>query len=363
MIKIILVVGARPNFMKAAPILRAFKKYRDVKVILVHTGQHYDYEMSDAFFKDLGIRRPDIHLGIGKGSRFEQMNRIQKRFKKVLAKEQPDYLIVVGDVTSTLACAKAAYARNIKVAHVEAGLRSFDRSMPEEVNRVKTDAVSTLLFVSQKDAVRNLKREGIKAEKIFEVGDVMVDNLFYEIQKKENKGRRSKYVKPYCVLTLHRAGNVDDKVTLTRIMQGVCKVAEMLPVYFPVHPRTENQLKKFKIEMPLNVHRLNPLGYRDFLSLYRQANFVMTDSGGLQLETSVLNVPCLTLRNTSERLNTVTRGTNVLVGSDPKKIFNEAVKILKGKCKRSRLGKTWDGKASERIVKILKEHCSEKGIR
>lgn len=350
--KIVNVVGARPNFMKIAPIMRAMERYPEITPILVHTGQHYDGNMSDAFFKDLEILKPDVHLGVGSGTHAVQTARIMERFEKVLLKEKPDLVLVVGDVNSTLACALVASKLHIKVAHVEAGLRSLDRRMPEEINRVLTDHLSDFLFTTCEAANKNLVKEGISSDKVFLVGDVMIDTLLYNIQKLRNKNRpRSKYA----VLTLHRPSNVDNKDIFEGISKALNKIAEHILIIFPIHPRTKKQIKQFGFEKYYNgnIKLLEPVGYLDFLRLYQGAKFVLTDSGGIQEETTVLDIPCLTIRENTERPITIEQGTNVLVGTDEEKIVEEAQKILRGERKRRKILKYCDGKASQRIVKIL----------
>jgi UDP-N-acetylglucosamine 2-epimerase (non-hydrolysing) len=350
--KIINVVGARPNFMKIAPIMRAMRPYRKIKPFLVHTGQHYDANMSDAFFKDLELPKPDIHLEVGSGTHAVQTARVMERFEKVLFKEKPDLVLVVGDVNSTLACSLAASKLHIKVAHIEAGLRSFDRRMPEEINRVLTDQMSDLLFTTCEDANRNLAKEGIAQDKVFLVGDVMIDTLLYYMKKDSlSEADKAEYV----VVTLHRPSNVDDKDTFERISSALNKIARSIPIIFPVHPRTRRQIKRFGFEKYYNgnIKLLEPLGYLDFIKLYPKAKMVLTDSGGIQEETTVLDIPCLTIRENTERPITITQGTNILVGTDEKKIVKEAQKILRGERKRRKTIKYWDGKAADRIVKVL----------
>jgi len=350
--KIINVVGARPNFMKIAPIMRVMKRYRNIDPILVHTGQHYDANMSDAFFKDLELPKPDIHLEVGSGTHAAQTARVMERFEKVLFKEKPDLVLVAGDVTSTLACALAASKLRIKVAHVEAGLRSFDRRMPEEINRVLTDQMSDFLFTTCEDADRNLAREGIAQDKVFLVGDVMIDTLLYYIKKDSLSGADEAQ---YAVVTLHRPSNVDDKDTFERISSALNKIARSIPIIFPVHPRTRGQIKRFGFEKYYNgnIKLLDPLGYLDFIKLYSKAKMVLTDSGGIQEETTVLDIPCLTIRENTERPITIKQGTNILVGTDENRIVKEAKKILRGERKRRKTIKYWDGKAADRIVKIV----------
>lgn len=350
--KIINVVGARPNFIKIAPLMRVMKHNLKINPILVHTGQHYDGNMSDIFFKDLDIPQPDIHLEVGSGTQAIQTARIMERFEGVLLKEMPDLVLVVGDVNSTLACALAASKLCIKVAHVEAGLRSFDRRMPEEINRVIVDHLSDFLFTTCEDANKNLFREGISADKVFLVGNVMIDTLIYNIKKlKDENFAQSKYA----VLTLHRPSNVDNKDTFEHVSRALQKIAKHINIIFPIHPRTRGQIKKFRLEKYYsgNIKLLEPLGYLDFLKLYSKATFVLTDSGGIQEETSALDIPCLTIRENTERPITIKSGTNVLVGTSEERIVEEAEKILRTGGRRRKKLQCWDGKAAERIVEIL----------
>ena len=396
--KIVLVCGARPNFMKIAPLLRAIDKHNasskgnPIEPILVHTGQHYDYEMSQVFFQDLELPKPDVYLGVGSGTHAEQTGKVMIEFEKVLLKGKPDLVVVVGDVNSTLAAALAAVKLHIPVAHVEAGLRSYDRTMPEEINRLLTDQISDYLFTHSRDADENLKREGIPQEKIFFVGNVMIDSLLYnkpfaeksdilerlglltagpdessERNKLNKPNKLKELVVPYALMTLHRPSNVDEKHSLTNIMSAITKISEWIPVVFPAHPRTQKRLREFDLNLPATVtaspdelNKLNkrmlivpPLSYLDFLKLEIYAKFVMTDSGGIQEETTVLNVPCLTLRDTTERPITITRGTNVLVGNSPQKIIEEASKILASKSQSPPRIELWDGRTGERIVDVL----------
>ncbi len=364
--KVILVAGARPNFMKIAPIMRAIDKYnthstdRLIEPILVHTGQHYDYEMSKVFFEDLELPEPDVYLGVGSGSHAEQTGKIMIEFEKVLFREKPDLVVVVGDVNSTLAGALAAVKLRIPIAHVEAGLRSFDREMPEEINRLLTDAVSDYLFTPSPNANENLRKEGIAEEKIFLVGDVMIDSLFYNRAKAEASDilfRLSLSEESYALLTLHRPENVDKEENLTKIFSGLEEISQKIPLIFPVHPRTKRNMQSFaspKFFKNKHIRSIDPLGYLDFLKLEMNAKFVLTDSGGIQEETTVLNIPCLTLRNTTERPMTVTSGSNVLVGRDTKKILEEAYKILDGERKEVNCPALWDGKSAERIMSVLR---------
>lgn len=378
--KIFVVVGARPNFVKAAPLLASFEKYSQFKTLLVHTGQHYDKEMSDLFFRQLGLPYPDIYLNVGSGSHATQTSKIIMRFEKACLKEKPDLAIVVGDVNSTVACALVAAKMFIQVAHVEAGLRSFDRTMPEEINRVLTDQLSDFLFTTCEDADRNLIREGIPKEKIYFVGNVMIDSLLkhLEIAKKSKVIKKlglldNRGVKRYALLTLHRPSNVDDRVVLKGLFGALGKIAIKIPIIFPIHPRTLNRLQEFKLDDvvnyvgpgPGNCNRpewdglhgrligVPPLGYLDFLCLMSKAALVLTDSGGIQEETTILRIPCLTLRNNTERPITVREGTNFVVGNDPQSIMQKTFDILENGIPLRKNPKYWDGKAAERIVKIL----------
>lgn len=438
--KIILIAGARPNFMKVAPIIRAINSFNQTNSInsinytLVHTGQHYDYEMSKVFFEDLELPDPDVYLGTGSGTHAEQTANVMVKFEKVLMAERPDMVIVVGDVNSTLACAVAASkidygeegqkkqrSRNKKtdishltsdicgrrplIAHVEAGLRSFDRSMPEEINRILTDAISDYLFTPSKDANENLKREGISEDKIFFVGNVMVDSLHLSLEKAKKSNVLKKLglqkelptsncqlptanfslsgncqlTTDYCLLTLHRPSNVDKRDTFSKLLKELNEIAKHIPVIFPAHPRTKKQIEALGFQHyftntstqnsklvthKCGIHFVDPLGYLDFLSLMMHSRFVITDSGGVQEETTVLGIPCFTLRDTTERPVTITEGTNRLVSienlvSDINKILtfhksNSVESIPSTHSTNSKkIPKFWDGKASERIIKIL----------
>lgn len=356
--KILLVAGARPNFMKIAPIMKAMADYKNMETVLVHTGQHYDWDMSGAFFKDLDMPAPDVHLGVGSASHAVQTARVMQQFEKVLMNEAVDLVLVAGDVNSTMACALTAAKLNIKIAHVESGLRSFDRTMPEETNRVVTDHLSDFLFTTCEDANNNLRREGIPEDKIFFAGNVMIDSLLYykEKLKTVTVSRNPLSVeKKYALLTLHRPGNVDAMATLERISRALNRIAEKIPIIFSVHPRARKQINKFGLQRYYsgNIKLLPPLGYLDFLNLYSGAALILTDSGGIQEETTVLNIPCLTIRENTERPITIEQGTNVLVGTDEEKIVKEAGKILRGERKWTKGIKYWDGHASERIVEFL----------
>lgn len=374
--KVALVAGTRPNFVKVAPLLDAAKAHPGMAVTLVHTGQHYDYEMSRAFFEQLGIREPDIFLGVGSGMHGEQTARVLDGFEKILVKLAPEIVVVVGDVNSTLACALAAskvtYAapaatglRRPLIAHVEAGLRSFDRGMPEEINRTLTDAISDLLFTTCRDAEANLVREGIPREKILFVGNVMIDTLLAHLPFAKLPKFLEGHEGRYALLTLHRPSNVDELATFKGIIEALCDIAEDVPVVFPAHPRTRKQIAEFKLGRHLaplkrgekirrgRVHLLNPLPYLEFSAMLKGARLVLTDSGGIQEETTVLGVPCLTLRENTERPVTVEIGTNIVVGTSPEAIVREARKILRGEVKRGRVPELWDGHAAERIMGIV----------
>ncbi len=359
---VINVAGARPNFMKVSPLLRAMKRRKDIQPLLVHTGQHYDDNMSGNFFRDLELPEPDINLGVGSGSQAWQTAEIMLRFEKVLLDLKPALVVVVGDVNSTLAGSLAASKLGVPVAHVEAGLRSFDRTMPEEINRVVTDQLSDYLFTTSGEANDNLEREGISKKKIFFVGNVMVDSLLANLERARQSDILSRLGlerSQYAVLTLHRAGNVDEEKTLGDILYGLSLLPPQLPIVFPAHPRTLKQITAFGlselIARKTNFHLIEPLGYLDFLALMSQSRLVLTDSGGIQEETTVLGIPCLTLRDNTERPVTVSEGTNTLVGRDPHRIVDEAVKVLKGRGKAGRIPKLWDGQAAERIVTILEK--------
>jgi len=377
LIKVIHVVGARPNFMKIAPIMKEMAKYpQNFRQLLVHTGQHYDYEMTKIFFDNLGLPKPDIYLGIGSGSHATQTGKIMMEFEKVCHQERADLITVVGDVNSTVACAIVAAKLCIPVAHIEAGLRSYDRTMPEEINRVLTDQISEYLFTTCEDANKNLIGEGIPKSKIFFVGNVMIDTLLnhINISKKsvilEKLGlKTNNVVKNYAVVTLHRPSNVDNPIILKGILEALNTLAKKLPVVFPAHPRTTKRIMNFKLKnmlilkksfssIALNLSRiltLPPLGYVDFLSLMANATIVLTDSGGIQEETTFLGIPCLTLRDNTERPVTIRNGTNILVGNNPDKIINTSIKILKERMPSPSIPRYWDGKAAPRIIKVLRK--------
>lgn len=356
MLKVLCVCGARPNFMKIAPLVEALARVPRVKPILVHTGQHYDERMSKFFFDDLRIPPPDVNLEVGSGSHAEQTAAIMKNFEPVCLDFKPDWVVVVGDVNSTIACALVAAKLQIKVAHVEAGLRSFDRTMPEEINRVLTDAISDLLFVSEPSGVENLRHEGVAEEKIHLVGNVMIDTLLKCRQRAasstilhdlELSPRR------YAVVTLHRPSNVDHQDTLAGIMAALREIGAELPVIFPVHPRSRKNMEAMGLTPADDTVRLvDPLGYLDFLRLMSEAAIVLTDSGGIQEETTILGVPCLTLRENTERPITIQQGTNRLTPPHREDILR-AYKEVRQTPPRGTAPQLWDGRASERIVEIL----------
>lgn len=357
-IKVINVVGARPNFMKMAPILQAMENRRgEIEPRLVHTGQHYDDAMSGSFFRDLGMKQPDIHLEARGGTYTEQTTQIMLAFEKVMAVERPDWVIVVGDVNSTLACALVANKMSVRVAHVEAGLRSFDREMPEEINRLLTDRLSDLLLTPSKDADANLFREGVEPFRIARVGNVMIDTLFKQVERAKSStilNRLEIAGREFAVLTLHRPSNVDDPNALSGILQAIAEICQEIPVIFPVHPRTQARIEQFGLQTPPDLRLIEPLGYLDFLRLWGGSRLTLTDSGGLQEETTALGVPCLTLRENTERPITIEEGTNQLVGRDPARILAAAREILSSTTsKPPRVPELWDGRAAERIVDAL----------
>lgn len=377
--KILSIAGARPNFMKLASIADAISAYNDsrpayftqkIEHTIVHTGQHYDEKMSKSFFDDLAISKPDFNLEVGSSSHARQTAEIMKRFEDVLLRELPDVLLVVGDVNSTIACtlvaAKIRYPDEHPlvrpcIVHVEAGLRSFDRDMPEEINRILTDALSDLLFVTEESGVINLQKEGCPPERIQFVGNVMIDTLKHHLQraKKSDALQRLGISAPYGLITLHRPSNVDYAEVLRNLIDCFVTIADNLPLVFPVHPRTRNNLAKFNL-LPLleehnNIKLLEPLGYLDFLGMIDQATLLLTDSGGIQEETTYLGVPCITLRENTERPVTISEGTNYLIGTDTRKIIDTVSQLLEGKGKKASIPKYWDGKAGERIIKILVE--------
>lgn len=365
MLKVINVVGARPNFMKAAPVVEAMgRRGREFAPLVVHTGQHYDAAMSEAFFRDLALPEPDVHLGVGSGTHARQTAAVMERFEPVVLSERPDWVVVVGDVNSTLACALVCAKLSVRVAHVEAGLRSRDRTMPEEINRLLTDQLADLLLTPSKDADRNLLAEGIEPERIRFVGNVMIDSLLKHLARaagstvREDLGLSGS---DYAVVTLHRPSNVDERSTLARIVSALGRVGARLPVVFPIHPRTRKNLSEFglleEVERGGAVRLVEPLGYLDFLRLYSGARLVLTDSGGIQEETTALGIPCLTLRENTERPVTVELGTNRIVGTDFEKIVAAADEALDRAPTQTppRVPPLWDGKTADRILDALIE--------
>jgi len=368
------VAGARPNFMKVAPIIAEMERRGNTapRAFLVHTGQHYDRDMSEVFFEDLQLRRPDVFLGVGSASHAEQTAKVMIAFEKLCVDERPDGVVVVGDVNSTVAAALVAVKLGIPTAHVEAGLRSFDRTMPEEINRIVTDAIADLLFTTCEEADANLLREGVASSKIHLVGNVMIDSLL----RQRARARSSKILadlglahgsapaRPYGVLTLHRPSNVDASDRLAGILDAVGKVASRIPIVFPIHPRTMKQAEAFGLAERLRPRErgetpteglvvTGPLGYHDFVRLVADARLVLTDSGGIQEETTILGVSCLTLRDNTERGITVTEGTNTLVGTDPARIVAAAEAALDAPSAHGRMPRLWDGRAAARIVDVL----------
>ena len=406
-IKIVTVVGARPNFMKAAPVLQAIRQRNEkkgaralkIQHLLVHTGQHYDALMSDRFFSDLNLPRPDVYLGVGSGSQGSQTAEILRKFEDVVTQEWPDVVVVVGDVNSTVACALAtaklpvsANRRRPLIAHIEAGLRSFDRMMPEEINRIVTDHLSDLLFVTEKSGLVNLRREGISDKKIFFVGNTMIDSLLafqeradessildsFGLRAETSRNGSRGAVQPYALLTLHRPSNVDEKAAFLKILRGLENLSSQLPIVFPVHPRTRKRIEEFGLQQYFEISEAaglapitapvaptgaqgirlaDPLGYIDFLCVMKHARLVLTDSGGIQEETTCLGVPCVTIRENTERPVTVKRGTNVVAGTSIQGI-RKAIRQQIGRKIRPRVPEKWDGKTAQRIVEILARAAS-----
>ena len=361
MIKILNVVGARPNFMKVAPLHRAFEKYSEINSKIVHTGQHFDAKMSDIFFEQFEMPKPHYFLGINGGSHTQVTANTMLAFEKVILTEQPDLVLVVGDVNATLACALVATKLQIPVAHIEAGLRSGDRSMPEELNRIVTDSVSDYLFVTEKAGIDNLKREGVPDEKVFFVGNVMIDSLVYYLEK----GQKTTILEDlgllkdeFVVMTMHRPANVDTEEGLKVILTIIEDTAKYKKVVLPIHQRTANNLKKFGLYESLNAIKnlilIEPQGYFEFLQLMQNACVIITDSGGIQEETTFLKVPCLTFRDSTERPITVEIGTNQLIADlNPQTVHKKLIEILNGKTKQGQIPPLWDGKTAERIADIL----------
>ena len=353
--RILHVVGARPNFMKVAPVLHALRERAGVAQTLVHTGQHYDVNMSDVFFDQLSIPPPDVNLEVGAGTHARQTAEIMGRFEPVVQDCKPNWVLVYGDVNSTVAAALVCAKLLIKVGHVEAGLRSFDRTMPEEVNRLVTDQLADLLFTPSEDADVNLRREGIAAEKIHLVGNVMIDSLLRLLPSAE-KCNLGGIPERFALVTLHRPSNVDSSAKLRAILDCLVEVNRELAIVFPAHPRTRRRLQEFGLNAS-QLRIIDPLPYIDFLALQKRATLVITDSGGIQEETTFLGVPCLTLRENTERPITVSVGSNLLVGQDTHKLKVEMQKILRGEAKQSAVPPFWDGQASKRIADILLDNA------
>ncbi|QDS96951.1 non-hydrolyzing UDP-N-acetylglucosamine 2-epimerase [Adhaeretor mobilis] len=358
--KIICIAGARPNFMKIAPIMEAFHSHSGIEPLLVHTGQHYDEKMSNLFFRELGIPEPDINLEVGSGSHAVQTAEIMRAFEPVCIEHAPNYVLVVGDVNSTIACGLVAVKLGIKLIHVEAGLRSGDRRMPEEINRLLTDSISDLLFCTERSGVENLRREGVAAERVHLVGNVMIDTLL----KNREKAERSTILADmgleaggYATMTLHRPSNVDNPKRLSNILDAIDHIQRDLPIVFPIHPRTRKNVSAFSFEDRVksmkNLHVVEPIGYLDFLKLNASAKLVLTDSGGLQEETTILKVPCITIRENTERPVTCDIGSNQLVGTSTDAILGAYERIASNQFDQAGIPGLWDGKAASRIASIL----------
>jgi UDP-N-acetylglucosamine 2-epimerase (non-hydrolysing) len=368
--RVMSIVGARPNMMKIAPLMAEFRLQEEIDPVLVHTGQHYDYSMSQVFFDQLQLPQPDYNLGVGSGKHYAQTAEIMRKFGELVEQDRPDMVVVAGDVNSTLACALVAAKEKIPVAHVEAGLRSFDRSMPEEINRMVTDALSDLLFTTEESANRNLAQEGIAPDKVFFVGNLMIDSLVKALEVTRESCLLNS--RPYALLTLHRPSNVDNADHLTRTLNAVAKIAQRLPVLFPAHPRTARTIAQAGIESVRTweggeirepaLWMMPPASYIDFLGLLEHAVMVITDSGGVQEESTFLGTPCLTYRDNTERPVTVSLGTNQVVGSDPCRLLHSALEVLetvaRGQGRSAAVPRPplWDGQTAPRIVRILREH-------
>jgi UDP-N-acetylglucosamine 2-epimerase (non-hydrolysing) len=354
------IAGARPNFMKIAPLIHELENY-DVKFKLIHTGQHYDYNMSKIFFDELGIPRPDYFLNAGSGSHAVQTAKIMVELEKILEEDPTRLVVVVGDVNSTIACALVAKKLFIDVAHVESGLRSFDRRMPEEINRVLTDQISDLLFTTEKSAEVNLRREGIDDSKIFFVGNIMIDTLVHNIEKAKPLGTLRQFKlnpQSYSLVTLHRPSNVDEKDDLKEVVDALNFISKKIVVFFPIHPRTQKNLIMFNLMSKLNTERIiltKPVGYLDFLNLMMNSKFIVTDSGGIQEEASFLRIPILTMRENTERPITGEKGTNTIIGNDIEKLKTYINEIMDNRYKQGQEIEKWDGKTAQRIIKIIQE--------
>jgi UDP-N-acetylglucosamine 2-epimerase (non-hydrolysing) len=353
--KILVIAGARPNFMKVAPILQEFRRRARHSVLFVHTGQHYDRQMSQDFFDDLDLPPPDLSLGVGSGSHAEQTARVMMLFEPVCVEHQPDWVVVVGDVNSTLACALCAKKLNIRVAHVEAGLRSGDMSMPEEINRICTDAISDLLFTTDHSGNDNLRKEGISSTRVQLVGNTMIDTLLKHLDRALMAPLPpGAQPRSFALMTLHRPANVDSESVLRRILGAVQCVARTIPIVFPAHPRTMKNLSQFgllsDLERNRNVLVIEPVNYLRFIGMLARCRMVLTDSGGIQEESTFLKIPCLTMRENTERPITCSLGTNVLVGTDAERIIAKSMEVLTGRTAEGRVPSEWDGRAGERIV-------------
>ena len=358
--KILNIVGARPNFMKIAPIQREMEKNSALEPLIIHTGQHYDEKMSKLFFDDLELPRPARYLKVGSATHAQQTAKIMVEFEKVVDEEKPDLVLVVGDVNSTAACSMVAAKMGVKIAHVEAGLRSFDRTMPEEINRMVTDTLSDYLFVTEQSGLDNLRKEGVPDEKVFFTGNVMIDSLVYFLDKAKNSNiinQLSLNDYEYALVTLHRPSNVDIKENFEKLLNAFSEIENDLKIVFPIHPRSRKMLTNFGLDNRIsamhNLVLLDPIGYLDFMKLMHDAKLVLTDSGGIQEETTYLGIPCITLRENTERPVTIDVGTNVLVGSDTELVISEAKKVISGQSKKGQVPDLWDGKAAERIVSII----------
>jgi UDP-N-acetylglucosamine 2-epimerase (non-hydrolysing) len=374
-LRIMSIVGARPNMMKIAPLLAELRLHKEIEPVLVHTGQHYDYSMSQVFFDQLHLPHPDYNLEVGPGKHFAQTAEIMRRFGELVERDRPDMVVVAGDVNSTVACALVSAKERIPVAHVEAGLRSFDRTMPEEINRILTDALSDLLFTTEESANQNLSNEGVDPGRVFFVGNLMIDSLMKAREQSRSSSLRSELglkAQAYAVLTLHRPSNVDNEDQLTRTLDCIAQIAQRIPVVFPAHPRTARNIEAARRTVGLRAVRtweggeipgpglwmLPPASYLDFLGLIQHAVMVITDSGGVQEETTFLGVPCLTYRDNTERPITVSMGTNRVVGSDPRRLLDSALELLENRGQDSlspRPPPLWDGQTAPRIVHILKQ--------
>jgi len=360
-LKIFLIAGARPNFMKIAPIYREGIKHENIDIVIVHTGQHYDFEMSKTFFNDLDLPEPGFFLNVGSGTHASQTAKIMVSFEKLCKSEKPDLIIVVGDVNSTMACSIVAKKCWIDVAHVEAGLRSFDLLMPEEINRIVTDAISDYFFVTEDSGVENLLKEGKSISRIFPIGNVMIDNLFYQLVKLADLDEiqfpsysiKNK-LKGYFFLTLHRPSNVDFKNNFIEIVDALNEIAKTNPIVFPVHPRTRKRIEQFNLKFHDNFHIIHPLSFTESLYLWKDAEMIITDSGGLQEETTALGIPCMTIRENTERPITVRKGTNILAGVRKESILKAFKNRMEENKKRTyTVPDTWDGKAAKRMMEII----------